>query len=80
MMREKYEDRLRMMQGRAVRFYFAGGTQVIGQLAECRPVDGVVELALLRDAEVISMAGDVLLRTSELSLPTGRLERYEDLH
>ena len=79
-MREKYEDRLRKMLDRPVRFYFFGGTQVTGRLAECRPTDGVVELALLRDAEVISMAGDVLLRTSELSLPTGRLERYEDLH
>jgi hypothetical protein len=79
-MRVKYEDRLRKLVGRPVRFFFAGGTQVTGHLAECRPGEGVVELALLRDAEVLSMDGAVLLRSSELPVPAGRLERYEDLH
>jgi hypothetical protein len=79
-MREKYEDRLRKLVGHRVRFVYAGGTQVLGRLEECRPAEGVVEIAVLRDAEVLSMGGDRLLSAAELPLPAGRLEKHEELH
>jgi len=64
---------LRQMLSHRVTFTYDTGTQVVGTVTACAPLEGPVEYVVLAKVEIKAGAGQVLARFAELPLVPNHL-------
>ena len=69
-------DKLRDMLHKTLTFEYDSGAKVVGVLKELRPDSGPVQLAVMKDVDILSEGGDILEHHPIFSFVPTRLRKF----
>lgn len=71
--------KIRALVGKRIHLRYDTGVSILGVLIELRPAIGIPQMAILKDADIVSSVGTVLGHHDQLSVvPTALLGVEED--